>query len=199
MLINPDFEAIKRLKSKLLPDESKKVLLYAPTFRKDKSTECYNIDFKTILSVLSEKFGGEWIIILRLHPHLLNSKLFKDVDNLVDMTRYDDIQELLMISDVLISDYSSLIFDFSLSHKPVFLYASDLDDYCRNDRSLYFDVTQLPFPIAKSNRELEYCIRSFDNGEYLKQLSSFEDQVGSYERGNASLIVSELIISKINS
>lgn len=199
VLLSPPEGLAAEIKRRLNIEPSRKLVLYAPTFRKDKSTDCYRLDFAAMCRTLSSKFGGEWTVLLRLHPHLTNCELFSNIANVIDVTRYDDIQELLLISDVLVSDYSSLMFDFAISGKPVFLFATDVDDYCRNDRALYFDIHDLPFSLAVSNEELQSQIISFSNDEYKQAISQFDKIVGSFERGNASEKVSQLIMSKIKS
>lgn len=198
-LLNPDSKITKRIKEQLHIDKDHRIVVYAPTFRKNKTTDCYNIDFGGLKEALHEKFGGEWIVLLRLHPHLINCKLYKNEDDVIDVTRYDDIQELLMISDVLISDYSSLMFDFAISGRPVFLFATDIDDYCKNDRAFYFDIDELPFPLAVSNRQLMSNIIRFDAAAYRNKVNEFNNKVGTYEEGTASQSVSRIIIDKIKS
>lgn len=163
-----------------------KIVLYAPTFRKDDSLEVYNLNYSLIMKKLNSKFGGDWFFIVRLHPHLLSkSSQLAFGENVIDVTKYDDIQELLSISDILISDYSSVIFDFSLTRRPCFLYIPDVADYVKNDRQLYFDITQLPFVCAVSNKDLLNKIETFDNEEYQNNLSGFLNNIGSFEKGTA--------------
>lgn len=197
LLIQNPTELKAEVKKRLSIPLHKKIVLYAPTFRKDKGTECYNLDFARVCTALEKRFGEEWTVVLRLHPHLSGTNIFKDMDNVVDATSYDDIQELLLTSDVLISDYSSLMFDFAISGKPVLLYASDLEEYCRNDRALYFDVHSLPFPIARDNDSLVAAVQDFCPSRYSDALKRFNKSVGTFEEGNASSKVSELIISLI--
>ena len=94
-----------------------------------------------------------------------------------------NIQELLSIADVLISDYSSLMFDFALTKRPCFLYVPDLDYYIKNDRKLYFNINELPFIPVRSNDELASEITNFDNIKYEKDLANFFDNTGSFEEG----------------
>src|SRR5699024_10923852 len=99
-------------------------------------------------------FGGKWLILVKLHPHLLSvSNELTENDYVVNVTTYDDIQELLLIADMLISDYSSLIFDYALTKRPCFLYVPDLEDYIKKERELYFNITELPFAYAKNNQD----------------------------------------------
>lgn len=199
LLLNGSNKQVSEIKKKILGDCQSKIVLYAPTFRKDKNTACYKLDFSKLKESLHSTFGGEWQILTRLHPHLINCQLFNNTDGIIDVTHYDDIQELLMISDVLVTDYSSLMFDFAISSKPVFLFAKDKDDYCKNDRALYLDIEELPFPLATNDNQMSLNIRMFNPLEYKHKISIFNDKVGSYERGEASRIVSELIINSIRS
>ncbi|MCM3574700.1 CDP-glycerol glycerophosphotransferase family protein [Mesobacillus subterraneus] len=164
-----------------------KVALYAPTFRKDKNLDVYNIDFSKVKEALAKKFGGEWIILVKLHPHLMSvSNQITGSGQVLDVTQYDDIQELLGITDFLISDYSSLVFDYSVTKKPCFLYVPDLEDYTRNERGLYFDLGELPFTRVLSNEELMQKIQCYEETVYRKELESFLAEIGSYEEGYAA-------------
>lgn len=99
------------------------------------------------------------------------------------MTYYHDMHELLCISDVLITDYSSSLFDFSLLHKPCFIYATDYESY---DRGTYFRLEELPFPLALNNAELFDVISQFDKEEYESKLTEFNKRIlCSYETGKA--------------
>lgn len=183
--------------NKLNIKENKHVILYAPTFREDKQLHYYDIDFKLLQEHLATRFGGDWIIVKRLHPHLSGKSVLKEY-NIVDATDYDDIQELLSIADVLITDYSSLMFDFAISSRPLFLYIKDLDEYCSKERKLYFKIEELPFPLARTNSELMHAIDHFSETEYVQKLSHFNKSVKTYENGTASKTIGDLIIKLIN-
>ncbi|MGL5583226.1 MAG: CDP-glycerol glycerophosphotransferase family protein [Cetobacterium sp.] len=183
----------EEIKNKLGVKENEKVLLYAPTFRKGNILDVYNLNYAELLESLKIRFGGKWKILLRLHPHLINlSSNIKD-ENILDLTKYDDIQELLGVSDFLISDYSSLIFDFSIIKKPCILYTPDLYEYTSNDRGLYFDIEKLPFESVLNNEALSEAILGFDEDDYRDRLDQFLEGVGSYEDGKASERVGNLI------
>jgi CDP-glycerol glycerophosphotransferase len=172
-----------------------KVLLYAPTFRKGNNLDVYDLDYSQIVEKLTNKFGGEWMVLVKLHPHLLSqSNGLVYGEKVMDVTAYDDVQELLFIADVLISDYSSLIFDFSITNRPCFLYVPDVVEYINQDRELYFDLMELPFISATSNKDLIKKIEEFQYEKYKKGLSKFLEDVGSYEDGKAS----EHLIKHIN-
>lgn len=173
--------------SKLNIPATCKVALYAPTFRKDKNLDVYNIDFSKVKEALAKKFGGEWIILVKLHPHLMSvSNQITGSGQVLDVTQYDDIQELLGITDFLISDYSSLVFDYSVTKKPCFLYVPDLEDYTQNERGLYFDLRELPFTRVLSNEELMQKIQCYEETVYRKELESFLSEIESYEEGYAA-------------
>ena len=88
-----------------------------------------------------------------------------------------------MVSDILISDYSSLMFDFALSEKPCFLYVPDIDEYIKADRKLYFNINELPFIAVKNNDELKSAIEDFNLKSYRENLSKFLKKIGSFEDG----------------
>ena len=170
-------------------------VLYAPTFRKGNTLEFYDVDFRRVVETLSAQIEGEWKVMLRLHPHLYqySQELLKNYPEVIDVTSYDDIQELLYVADVLITDYSSLMFDFALTERPCFLYVKDLEAYVQSDRKLYFDIDQLPFPKCLDNEELIQNIVSFNNEEYLRRIQYFLKKVGSFEDGHSS----KRIVNKI--
>ncbi|CRK81681.1 CDP-glycerol glycerophosphotransferase family protein [Neobacillus massiliamazoniensis] len=177
----------KNLLNKLNIPDDYRVVLYAPTFRKNNQFEVYNLDYPKILEKLSDKFGGRWIFLVKLHPHMLSQdRQFMGNNQMVkDVTKYDDIQELLSIADVLISDYSSLIFDYSITKRPCFLYVPDLFEYTHQDRPLYFNLTDLPFTTATNNPMLLEKIDYFNTNEYNKTMADFLTKTGSFEEGKA--------------
>ncbi|GIN73216.1 hypothetical protein J14TS2_36910 [Bacillus sp. J14TS2] len=171
-----------------------KIVLYAPTFRKNEDLAIYDLNYASVLQSLRRKFGGEWMALVKLHPHLLlESSKLESHENVLNVTQYDDVQELLSIVDVLITDYSSLMFDYGITQKPCFLYVPDLEEYTRHDRSLYFDLKALPFRIAKNQEQLLKTIASFDGENYHVDLHTFFKKVGSFEEGKASEKVVERI------
>ncbi|WP_246202482.1 CDP-glycerol glycerophosphotransferase family protein [Virgibacillus doumboii] len=176
----------KIMKKLNIPSE-RKILLYAPTFRKDNNLDVYKLDWPGLVEKLKSRFGNEWTILVKLHPHLISEsdKLIYG-ENVIDVTSYDDIQELLLTADILISDYSSLMFDFSITKRPCFLYVPDLKEYTNQERKLYFDVKNLPFISAVSNTDLQEKIGSFNDVQYQHNLEKFLMKIGSYEQGKAS-------------
>lgn len=195
VLMSRDEALTYRVKQNLCLAATDHVLLYAPTFRKGNSLKYYDIDFEGLTAKLKAVYGGQWRVLVRLHPHLrdFSHKLLKDHKDILDATLYDDIQELLYVSDIVISDYSSLIFDFALTRRMCILYVPDLDEYTHTDRKLYFDIDKLPFPKARNNAELLGAFTEFNRDVYKKNLDSFLENVGSYETGHASKNVVDFI------
>lgn len=186
-------DKINVIKKKLNIDFEQKILLYAPTFRENYVTEYYDVDFDEILNTLSKTFSGDWIVLIKLHPHLSDKKLNYKNNKIKDISKYDDIQELLLISDILITDYSNIMFEFGTMKKPVFLYASDYEQY-KKDRDYYFDYNELPFYVAFNNDELNNAIKVFDQKKYNKQLEEFYGKLNFKDCSNSSeIIVNELI------
>lgn len=178
----------KEIKRKLRVPADHRIILYAPTFRKNTDDiSLYKLDFQKIIECFQKKFGDNWHLLIRLHPHLMDKAgmLKGNSNKVIDVTTYDDIQELVSVSDALITDYSSVMFDFSIMKNPCFLYVPDLDDYVSNDRNLYFNLTELPFPYAKECNYLVEEIKNFNNEDYQRELEEFLSDVGSFETGNA--------------
>lgn len=177
----------------------KKICLYAPTFR-DSFNKCidisiYDIDFDALRIALQNKFGGEWAIMVKWHPLYardLNSKVQLD-DTIINASSYQNMQELILSADVMITDYSSCIFDAFLRDIPCFTYAKDFDEY-KIERGVYYQMEELPFSYAKNNEELIKNIQGFDNNSYLQRITDFKKLTGLRETGHASEDIAEKIL-----
>lgn len=174
--------------------ENAKIAMYAPTFRKNHDTSVYNIDTGRLLDSLKKRFGGDWYILMRLHPHLVNkANCFEYNDHVLKATDYDDVQELLAVTDILFTDYSAIMFDYSVTKRPCVLYTPDLEEYTTKDRNLYFDITNLPFEVFHTNEELLKGIEGFSETVYADKIEKFLLDIDSYDDGNACKRVSQLI------
>lgn len=192
------FKNTEHIKEKLYKeleiDKDKKILLYVPSFRDDYKLYCYGLEYTELLETVKEKFGGDWVILVRMHPNLLkySQQLIPMKDFIINVSEYPDIQELLVSADIAITDYSSCIFDFILSKKPAFIYATDQKDFDTN-RGLYYPLSETPFPIAENNEELRQNIKDFDINSYQRKVQQFLNDKGCIEKGNASENVVSLI------
>lgn len=174
-------------------EDSVKIALYAPTFRNNKKMDCYQLDYKKVKEQLEKTFGGSWVIISRLHPNLRKKQnILPDYSYVFDGSSYMDIQELLYASNIMLTDYSSCVFDFLLSKKPAFIFATDIDDY-NTERGFYYDLNTTPFQISNNNTELCRNITLFNNKEYQKKLSEFLKVKGCLDDGKASFRCVSLI------
>ena len=169
-----------------IPRENK-IILYAPTYRKGRRNEAtdYNLDVKGIVEAAKERFGGEWTILYRMH-YFIKKRLPEDLhgQHIIDVTDYGDMQDLLLASDILITDYSSSVWDYSLLGRPCFLYTTDLDEYL-DKQGFYVDVRDWGFPIAKNNEELTNNIRNFDEND-KKGVENHQSIFGTFEKGTAT-------------
>lgn len=111
----------------------------------------------------------------------------------INVTQYLDMQELIAVTDVAITDYSSWIYDFVLLRRPGFIYATDIEQYNSVDRGFYYPLEETPFPIATDNHQLENNILAFDEDKYAKDVEQFLIDKGCIEDGHAAERVVALI------
>lgn len=157
-----------------------KTILYAPTWRSQEEEDSFVFDTERLKEAFQERFGGEWIVVVRMHM-LSKSKVKQKA---VDAGGYPDMQELLVGADALITDYSSSIWDYSLTQKPCLLYTYDLEKY-QSGRSFYVDIHKWGFPLAICFEDLIQCIETFDEQEFAVNMSAHQNMLGSFERGDA--------------
>ena len=177
----------------------RRLALYAPTFRADQNLDCYALDAQRLVSACEERFGGEWTVLIRLHPNIAGKSagLFPyDAHRILDATAYPDMQELLAGADLLITDYSSSMFDYALTGKPCVQFALDVESYTR-ERNFYFPLTGLPFPMARSNGELEEIILHYDQAQWSGRWERFKDENGFREDGDASRRCARWILDRL--
>lgn len=200
-----------RVRQSLGLQEGQRLILYAPTFRQDLSVEPYLFDYEKLLSTLEEKAAkangvasgansadviaaaaGEYILGIRLHPNVPKDPSMFQSSKVKDMTDYPDLYELILTADMILSDYSSLVFEAGLIEKPVLLYAPDLEAY-EKERGGYWSFKELPFPLAQSEEELMALVRDFDYDKYVKDLRAFYETLGNKEDGSATRKVAEVL------
>lgn len=153
---------VSSIKKKLGIDEKKHVILYAPTFRDNAHSQitgfnnAIGIDFKR----LEQMLGDDYVVLFRGHYFISKAADFSIYgDFLIDVSDVEDINELYLASDLLITDYSSVFFDYANLRKPILFYMYDLDAYKNHIRDLYIDVLDLPGPIIEEFDELAEQIK----------------------------------------
>lgn len=190
LLLN-NAETIKKVKVKLDIPEETNIVLYAPTFRNSKDLGIYNINFELLRETIKESFGGEWAILFRLHPNMyeFSQKCSLPV-NVKNVTAYEDMQELLISADILITDYSGTMFEKIYDQKKVLLYIPDYEVY---ERGYYFKFEEMPFPYAKTQEELIDNIKNWNHDQYLQDIKEFSKKIGLlYEFGASKKIVNRI-------
>ncbi len=200
-----DVEFKRKMKSQIFSklhislNESKNIdsihfIMYAPTFRggsqeTNRTVEVGNHfpDYEILKSALEKRFGGKWIILLRLHPQLVARHLDGGMDNpyIVDASRVDDMYEILAGCDAFLTDYSSAAFDAAVMNMPVFLYCDDYREYIVERGKLLWDLKKLPFPFCENNIDLHQQITKFDHETYKSNLKLLFSQTGMREDGLA--------------
>ena len=179
----------KKICEKYGLDSSKKLVLYAPTFRKDKVFD----DRYLNCSELAKMLGDKYEVVMKLHPHMSSVEMKSDVTN---ASKYSDMQEMICAVDYLITDYSGCCFDMMIAKKPCILYVPDLEQFLKTERELYFSFDELPFEKTLNIEELASVIKNFDMKEYERSIRVFGEKIGLCEKGNAAKIIADVITEK---
>ena len=184
-----------KAKQNLGIETNKKVILFAPTYRGSVKHQQFEmrLDIQKCLDAARERWGGEWVFAFRMH--VFSDSLDKESipQNAVNASKYDEMQELLCMADVLITDYSSSQWDFALTQKPGFLFTPDLDYYLYEDRGFYTPIDDWPFPYARTNDEMTELIKGFDEEKHKKKVQRHLELLGSCEDGHATERVCNII------
>lgn len=191
------------IRKKLQLSNSDRLVLFAPTYRKpndnyfkDSIAIQYGLDYEKISRALATRFGGNWKFAIRLHPLVTNKKEVNN-KNILDLSPYEDMQELLLAADVMINDFSSSIWDFMLTGKPCFIFAKDMKHYIETTE-VYTPVKDWPFPMATSNEELVSSILNFDEADYKEKCKRHYSLLGGCESGKATELVCQRIYDVCN-
>lgn len=204
ILCNNNVDSIS-IKKKLCLPLDKKIILFAPTFRKDSDLggleQLNTINYELLLKNLNKRFGGDWRFVFRVHScvqSVIEKQNIRDKFKqygLVDGNLGDDMAEYLYCADILLTDYSSSMFDYLLTERPCFLYTPDLFEYMNSERGVYMGVDTLPFPYVKKLDDLYEVILNFDYEGYLDKVRKYQKEIGNFEDGNASKRISDDIIT----
>ena len=174
--------------------KDKKVILYAPTWRLRNK-----FDLMIDLDSFKKSLSDEYILILRLHHFSASGwKQPPEDDFIYDLTNYDSIEELFLVSDILVTDYSSVMFDYAILDRPVFLFTYDMEEYRDKLRGMYFDIEELaPGPIVYTSKELEEAIINIDKTEKETKVlrERFQREFVPFERANSSERIFDEVMS----
>lgn len=185
-------EITVRVKESIGIPRDKKTILYAPTWRDDEyyTKVSYKFSLKLDLQLLKEQLGEEYVILLRTHYYIADSLDLTGFEGFAyNLSSYNDISELYLISDVLITDYSSVFFDYANLKRPMLFYTYDLEKYRDVLRGFYIDIEEeLPGPLLYSTEEVITALQNIDQLEqqYTEKYNKFYDKYCSWEDGQAS-------------
>lgn len=185
-------ETISEIKNRCDLPIDKKVILYAPTWRDNQfyAKGKYKFDLQLDLNRLWEEFGKEYVIILRLHYLVAENLDLTSYEGFVyDFSSHEDIRELYLIADLLITDYSSVFFDYANLKRPMLFYVYDVDDYRDNLRGFYFNFeAKAPGPLVKTTEEIIKEIQKIDENGFVPSITTeaFYNKFCYLEDGYAS-------------
>ena len=201
-LFNKTKKDIDAIKKKLGLPLDKKVIFYLPTFRDNQHTSGVGYTYKLGIDFdsLKKKFSKEYVILFSPHYFIENSiDLTKYKGFIYNVARYDEINELYLVSDIIMTDYSSVFFDYANLKRPMLFYMYDIDDYKGNLRDFYISLDELPGPIAKTQDELENNLKNIDK-EFKKNKEKYEkfnEKYNYLDDGNASERVIKVIFKEM--
>ena len=199
VLIRNDPAQAADIRRRLGIDDGVKLLMYAPTYRDVRMRQSQRavLDVPRTLDHLEAVTGERWRCLYR--AHYMNTELVMGArdDRLVDVTAWPEMTELLLVTDMLITDYSSCGGDFALLKRPVFLYHADAEEYLRECRGFYFDIAASPFLVAHSQAELEALIDATDAQKARENCEALDRFFGTTETGRACDAVCDYIIARL--
>ncbi len=190
-LFNKTQKDITLIKEKLKIPINKKVIFYLPTFRDNQHTSGigYTYELQIDFDRLRKAIGDEYVVLFSPHYFIANSiDLSKYEGFVINVARYDEINELYLVSDIIMTDYSSVFFDFANLKRPIVFYMYDYDLYQSRLRDFYISLDELPGPITRTQEELEKCIINIETEfpKYERKYEDFNKKYNYLDDGNAS-------------
>ncbi|MCQ2960806.1 MAG: CDP-glycerol glycerophosphotransferase family protein [archaeon] len=193
-------EGIKKIKEKMNIPKDKKVILYAPTWRDNEFHKNGIYKFATDMdfNLMKERLGDDYVLIVKYHYSVRENINWDEyAPFVIECNELWDIQELYLISDILITDYSSVMFDYAILKRPMLFFTYDLEFYKNNLRDFYFDmVEEVPGPIVRTTEELIYEIEAVDESymeKYSEKYEKFTAKYNEFDDGNASNEIIKLL------
>jgi CDP-glycerol glycerophosphotransferase len=191
-------EMVKELKLKYNLPLDKTILLYTPTWRDSVQDEEGNfsldkgIDFEEFLRTI----GEDYIVLYRSHHQIHSPQPLPESDQIVDVSSAEDVEELYLVSDMLITDYSSTLFDYANLHRPMIFHMYDRQEYSENIRGFYLSPDELPGPVTTTTSELAQAVLSMkQNFCYDENYEQFNRRFNQYEDGNSASRIADRILT----
>ncbi len=200
ILLRNDPAEARAIRKKLGVDEDTRLLMYAPTFRdvdfRHNRVQRAHLELGHVLDTLEAATDAKWKCLVR--AHYMSKGIDAAVDSrLIQASAYPEMGELLLISDALITDYSSCAGDYALLRRPIFLYQDDLDDYTGNNRALYFDMKDSPYWVADTPEAMDALIMRCTPESARENCEAILKFYGEAETGHAARSVAEYIADKL--
>lgn len=199
-LYNYKSDDVEILKKKLNIPKNKKVILYAPTFRDNQHESGLGYTYSLGLDIknLYENLKDEYVILFRTHYFVSNTINFEEYKGFIyDVSKYDDVSRLYIISDLLITDYSSVFFDYANLKRPIIFYMYDLDEYKNKLRDFYINLDELPGPILENEKDLLKEIKNYSFDKYKSKYEKFNKKFNYLDDGNASDRVIDVVFNDL--
>ena len=182
-------------------EDGRRAVLYAPTWRDDLIDEHGRQGFTLALDLeeLSARLGDDHVLLLRLHPRIDAAALPDLGAFTLDVSRHPDIRELYLAADVLLTDYSSAMFDFAVTRKPILFYTYDLVPYRDQMRGFYFELEdEAPGPLAATTGEVVDALASLDavRAQYAARYDAWHERYCALEDGHAAARVVDAVFGR---
>lgn len=202
-LVSGDPARAERLRRTLEISADTKVLLYAPTLRREQATSreaqpIKALDLKATLDTLEARDGCRWICLLRAHPSVVGLAGAGGDARIRDVSTFEDMSDLMTVGDMLITDYSSCAGDFALLGRELVLFQADRQEYLEKDRTFYFDISDSPYLVAEDQQELEAIIAGLTPEKAAENCRQILEFYGDCETGHAAQSVAKIILDWMN-
>lgn len=187
-------EANRKIRQEYRLKEDDFAILIAPTFRaegKEKNTGFAGFPMEILEKRIREKTGRRPVFLIRKHHR--DTTAYRFGDNVLDVSGWADTQELLCAADLLVTDYSSVMWDYCLMKRPILLYVSDVKKYEAQDRGFYTPIRTWPGILCEGPEEMEKCLETLERTDFEKKDEEYLTRMGSFEQGTACAQVLEAI------
>lgn len=184
-------EVVQRVRDFYHIDVHTRILLFAPSFQmSDTEKEDYDIQqLEHLTAMLQEYTSEQWVILYRCHYFLENESCFSETGEISDLVKngnsYYEMQDLLYTSDILVTDFSSCMWDFALTGRPVIVLEQNIREYEKNDRGFFIPYERWPYIKCKSFSDIPNIIREFGQSDFSDRYAEHFEEMGSFEQGNA--------------
>jgi CDP-glycerol glycerophosphotransferase (TagB/SpsB family) len=192
VLLTGDASAVRE---RLGIDPDATVVLYAPTWRDDRPDKIDHLDVQAV----SQKLGAGYVLLIRGHSRTMRPGADVLATGVIDVTGYPDISDLFLVADALVTDYSSVMFDYTVTGKPIYFFTPDLEHYRDELRGFYFDLLPVaPGPVLTDANELIERLRNpeVDSVEYAERYAAWRERFNPLDDGHAAERVVDRLIAE---